>query len=74
MIKVGDLVRHKHNLDKLAQVTAFWDKRDIDPDCPESVAIIGMVRLMYINEELMGYESSVSRRTFSVNWEVFNDA
>ena len=74
MIKVGDLVRHKHNHDKLAQVTAFWDKRDIDPDCPESVAIIGMVRLMYINEGNLGYEGSVSRRTFSVNWEVVRDA
>ena len=74
MIKVGDLVRHKHNPDKIAQVLAFWDKRDIDYDCPESVAIIGMVRLMYINEEQLGYEGSVSRRAFSVNWEIVRDA
>ena len=73
MIKVGDLVRHKHNQDKLAHVVSFWNKRDIDPDCPESVAIIPMVRLMYINEEQIGYEGSVSRRAVSANWEVVND-
>ena len=74
MIRIGSLVRHKHSPNKLAQVTAFWDKRDIDYDCPESVAIIGMVRLVYINEEQLGYESSVSRRSLSTNWEVVNDA
>jgi len=73
MIKVGDLVRHKYNPDRLAHVVAFWDKRDIDPDCPESVAIIGMIRLLYIDETTMGHEGSVSRRAFSVNWEVVND-
>ena len=73
MIKVGDLVRHKYNHDKIAQITGFWDKRDIDYDCPESVAIIGMVRLTYLNTEQIGQEGSVSRRGFTANWEVIND-
>jgi len=73
MIKVGDLVRHKYSPDKLAQITGFWDKRDIDYDCPESVAIIGMVRLIYIDEGSLGHEGSISRRAFSANWEVVND-
>ena len=73
MIKVGDLVRHKYNPDQLAHVVAFWDKRDIDPDCPESIAIIGMVRLVYISAAQLGYEGSVSRRAISTNWEVVRD-
>ena len=74
MLRIGNLVRHKYSPNKLAQITAFWTKRDIDPECPESVAIIGMVSLMYINEEQLGHESSVSRRSLSTNWEVVNDA
>ena len=54
MIRVGSLVRHKHSKDKIAQVIGFWDKRDIDYECPESVAIIGMIRLIYMDETSLG--------------------
>ena len=73
MIRIGSLVRHKHNKDKIAQVIGLWTKRDIDYECPESVAIIGMVRLIYIHESSLGHEGSVSRRAFSANWEVLDD-
>ena len=73
MIRIGSLVRHKHNRDKIAQVTGLWDKRDIDYECPESVAIIGMVRLIYMDEGSLGREGSISRRAFHINWEVISD-
>ena len=77
MIKVGALCIRTCAVTKqevLCQIVSLYDKRDIDYECPESVAIIGMVRLVYINEEQLGYESSVSRRSLSTNWEVVNDA
>ena len=74
MIKIGALVRHKYNKDKIGQITALWDKRDIDYECPESVAIIPMVRIIYLNEDQMGQQGSVSRRGFHTNWEVINES
>ena len=73
MIKIGSLARHKHNKDKLAQVIGLWNKRDIDYECPESVAIVGMVRLIYIDEGSLGREGSVPRRAFHTNWEIITD-
>ena len=32
----------------LAEVVRTWNHRDIDPDCPESVAIVGMVEVIML--------------------------
>ena len=48
MIKIGTLCRRRlwsdEPIQNLCQVVSIYDHRDIDPECPESVAIIGMVK------------------------------
>lgn len=48
MIKPGELYEWtgKGGQLLLGQVVTTFNKRDIDPDCPESVAIVPMVRVM----------------------------
>ncbi len=48
-MKPGDLYKSTHprtpdGEPTVAQVMKTWNKRDIDPECPESVAIISMVQ------------------------------
>lgn len=51
-MKPGDLYQsNRRHLatrkdDAVIQVVKTWNKRDIDPDCPESVAIIPMVQFV----------------------------
>lgn len=47
MMKKGDLYEWTGKSGQLlGQVVTTYNKRDIDPDCPQSVAIVPMVRLM----------------------------
>lgn len=48
MIKVGKLAKYKTDDTVLVEIVSTYNKADIDPNCPESVAIIGMVKVMYI--------------------------
>ena len=51
MIKPGDLYEWTGKAGQLlGQVVTTFNKRDIDPDCPESVAIVPMVRVMLWDE------------------------
>ena len=50
-MKPGDIYQPKRKEDggaesRVAQIIKTWNKRDIDPDCPESVAIIPMVQFI----------------------------
>lgn len=46
-MKKGDLYEWTGKSGQLlGQVVTTYNKRDIDPDCPQSVAIVPMVRLM----------------------------
>ena len=74
-MKIGDLYQSKRrhlatrNQDAVAQVTKTWNKRDIDPECPESVAIIGMVQfVVWLEGEKTG-PFNHSRRLFNRNYE-----
>ena len=73
MIKIGKLAKYKTDDEVLAQIMSTYNKADIDPDCPESVAIIGMVRIMYLSGPQQGRESSVRTKNFYHFWEVIND-
>ena len=68
MIKKGKLYRYAENSDTnvpLVEVNKTWDKPDIDPYCPESVAIVGMVTFTYLSGPKIGKTRSVRRRVFS---------
>ena len=71
MIEIGNLFKQKSG-DTLVEIVSFWDKRDIDPDCPESIAIVGMVKFVYLNGEHQGKHQSMSRRGFRFRWVAVN--
>ena len=73
MTDKGTLVKYKTDDTILAEVVGTWNKRDIDPDCPESIAIIGMVKFVYVSGTDIGFERSIRYRDFRAYWEVIND-
>ena len=74
-MKVGDLVQwHSPEGTFLAEIAAFWNKRDIDYDCPESVAIIPMVRVIVLTGEDAGKSLTIRRSIFSKKFLMVNQA
>ena len=75
-MKVGALCKRLCQATKqevLCQVVSLYDKRDIDYDCPESVAIIPFVKAIWLSGENIGQEFRSARRNFSRTWEVISD-
>ena len=72
MINTGKLFKHKTDKSTLCEVLRTWNKADIDPDCPESVAIVGMVRIVLLSGSDMGKEKTYRRTSFNRSWEVAN--
>ncbi len=50
--------------DTLVQIERTYDKRDIDPDCPMSVAIIPMVEVFVLTGKDMGRKFKWRRQAF----------
>jgi hypothetical protein len=73
MIKQGVLVQYKTDVSVLAEVIMAYDKMDVDPDCNESVAIIGMVKIIYLTGPEQGKKRSLKRRNFTHFWKVINN-
>ena len=78
MITTGTLCRTKSHIlydhvNLLCEVISTYNKRDIDYECPESVAIIPMVKAVYLSGENQGKVFRVSRIAFSHRWEVVRD-
>ena len=77
MIKVGALCIRTcaaTNQEVLCQIVSLYDKRDIDPECVESVAIIPFVKAVWLSGENQGQEFRSARRSFYRAWEVISDA
>jgi len=74
MIKVGALCRRIHGSRSLCQVVSLYNHTDIDPECPQSVAIIGMVKFVYMSGEDIGRAFKQKRSDFSYTWEVISNA
>ena len=79
MIKAGNLFKTKRadrltGVDELCEVISTYNKPDIDPECPESVAIVGMVKAVWLSGSHIGKTFQSSRRNLNNNWEVVNDA
>ena len=76
-MKVGDLCvsrPHFPDPDQLCQIVSLYDKRDIDYDCPESVAIIPMVKAIWLTGNCQGQVFRSVRRNFRRSWEVVSDS
>ena len=65
MMKIGDLFKSKHADGVVIEVTKLYNRRDIDPECPLSVAIIPTVDYIVLTGDDMGKEYRCSRRNFS---------
>ena len=77
MIKVGALCMRTCAVTKqelLCQIVSLYDKRDIDYDCPESVAIVPMVKAVWLTGSHQGYTFRSARRNFNRSWEVISDS
>ena len=74
MIKQGVLVQYKTDISVLAEVVSTFDKMDVDPECNESVAIIGMVKIMYLSGPEQGKKRTLKRRNFTHFWKVINES
>ena len=65
MIRKGDLYQGQLNNEPvLIQIERTYDKPDIDPNCPESVAIIGMVEGLIMSGTGIGKMLRFQRRSF----------
>ena len=78
MIKSGKLFKTKREdrltgNNELCEVISTYNKADIDPECPESVAIVGMVKAVWLSGPHMGKTFRSTRRNFGNNWEVVSD-
>lgn len=72
MISPGKLFKQKSNQAVLCEIVRTWNKRDIDPECVESVAIVGMVRFVILSGSDIGKEMNQRRVSFNRSWEVAN--
>ena len=58
----------------LCQILSLYDRRDIDYDCPESVAIVPFVKAIWLSGETQGQVFRSARRNFYRSWEVISDS
>ena len=76
MIKVGALCKRTCYVtgeQELCQIVSLYDKRDIDSDCPESVAIVPFVKAVWLTGGNQGNHFRSARRNFYRAWEVISD-
>ena len=68
MINKGDLFQSrvwvKEASPLLVEVVCTFNKPDIDPECPESVAIVGMVEAVVLNGPDIGKNRKYRRSQF----------
>ena len=74
MITTGALVQYKTDISVLAEIVHTYNKMDVDPDCNESVAIIGMVKIIYLTGPDQGIKRSIRRRNFTHFWKVIDES
>lgn len=69
-MKVGTLCQLKERPEALCEIVNTWNKRDIDPDCPQSVAIISMVTYRVLSTDRIGEEHSCTLGIFKWKWRI----
>ena len=68
MIEKGDLFRSLTD-EVLVEVVRTYNHRDIDPDCPESIAIIGMIETVVLSGKDIGKTRKFRHRGFRKRFE-----
>lgn len=57
-----------------AEVIRTWNHRDIDSECPESVAIVGMVEVVVLSRPDVGKKRSIRTNRFFRNFKYIEEA
>ena len=75
----GDLYKSKNKVfgneeNVIVQVMSTYNKRDIDPECPLSVAIVPMVQLVVWSGNQTGRVLSYNRRVFRKQYAKVGEA
>ena len=76
-MKIGSLCIRTCQVTKqqvLCEIVSLYDKRDIDPGCPQSVAIVPFVKAIWLNGDNQGHPFTSSRRNFCRAWEVISES
>ena len=76
-MKIGDLCKSRpyhSEEEQLCQIVSLYDKRDIDYECPESVAIVPFVKAIWLTGDNQGNHFRSARRNFRRAWQVISDA
>ena len=71
MIKEGDLYRHVDDASKLIQVLDLQTKSVIDPQCPESVEVLTVIRYVFMTGINQGCTRWLSYKAFNKTWRLF---
>ena len=58
----------------LVEVLRTWNQPDIDPICPESVAIVGMLEVIVLTGPKMGKKIKFRTNTFRRKFERISEA
>tara|TARA_B100000900_G_scaffold159571_1_gene135524 strand:+ start:198 stop:428 length:231 start_codon:yes stop_codon:yes gene_type:complete len=75
MIKKGNLFQGKTSSEvKLVEVVRTYNKPDIDPECPESVAIVGMVEAVILSGPGIGKTIRSRRSQFLLAFSPVEEA
>ncbi len=79
MINKGDLFQchllaHQGPSPLLVEVVRTYDKPDIDPECPESVAIVGMVEAVVLSGPDIGKTRRYTRTQFRSRFDPVEEA
>ena len=68
MITVGNLYHHVDDTSNLIQVLKLQTKSVIDPQCPESVEVLTIVRYIFMTGINQGCTRWLSYRAFKDTW------
>ena len=68
------MTRFGNSSEDIVRVESTYDKRDIDPECPESVAIVGMVKVTILTGDNIGKCSTYRRSTFNKIFKALEDS
>lgn len=72
-IKIGALCKNTLSPQLLCEIVSLYDKRDIDWECPQSVAIIPFVKAIWLSGRHQGQVFRQPRKNFRRSWTVISD-
>ena len=73
MVQVGTFCPSIPASQNLCQVVSIYNPRDIEPEFPETVGIIGKVKFVLLSGDDIGRTFKQKRADFNYRWEIIDD-